>query len=54
MSTVRWPSWPIATARLKAIVVLPTPPFGAKTAMIRVAPPASGGLERLADVVDDG
>ena len=53
MSTVRWSSWPIATARLKAIVVLPTPPFGAKTEMIRVAPPALDGLERLADVVDD-
>ena len=28
MSTVRWSSWPSATARLNAIVVLPTPPFG--------------------------
>ena len=34
--TVRWPSWPSATARLNAIVVLPTPPLGAKTEMTRV------------------
>ena len=38
MSTVRCSSWPSATARLKAIVVLPTPPFGAKTEMTRVSP----------------
>ena len=30
MSTVFCPSWPIATAMLNAIVVFPTPPFGAK------------------------
>ena len=37
MSTVRWSSWARATARLKAIVVLPTPPLGAKTDMTFVA-----------------
>ena len=31
MSTVRSSCWASATARLKAMVVLPTPPFGAKT-----------------------
>ena len=36
MSTVRCPSWPIETATLNAIVVLPTPPFGAKTENTRV------------------
>ena len=36
ISTVRCSSWPKATARLNAIVVLPTPPFGAKTVMTRV------------------
>ena len=41
MRTVRLPSWPMATARLNAIVVLPTPPFGAKTLYIREAPPSS-------------
>ena len=35
MRTVRNGSWPIATARLKASVVLPTPPLGAKTVIIR-------------------
>ena len=40
MSTVRCSSWARATARLKAMVVLPTPPFGANTEMIRVAPAA--------------
>ncbi len=37
MSTVRSSCWASATARLKAMVVLPTPPFGAKTEMVRVA-----------------
>ena len=32
MSTVRCSSWPSATARLNAIVVLPTPPFGREDA----------------------
>ena len=36
--TVRGPSWPSATARLNAIVVLPTPPLGAKTVIIRAEP----------------
>ena len=31
ISAVRLPAWPKATARLSAIVVVPTPPFGAKT-----------------------
>ena len=38
MSTVRIPSWPTATARLKAMVVLPTPPLGAKIVTIRAVP----------------
>ena len=37
MSTVRCSSWPSATAMLNASVVLPTPPFGAKTEKIRDA-----------------
>ena len=47
MRTVRWPSWPSATARLNAIVVLPTPPFGAKTDMIRVPIVAWSALKSL-------
>ena len=38
MRTVCSSSWPMAQARLKAIVVLPTPPFGANTLMIRDEP----------------
>ena len=38
MSTVRWPSWPMATARLNASVVLPTPPLGANNVIIRAVP----------------
>ena len=38
MSTVRCSSWAMATARLNAMVVLPTPPFGANTEMIARRP----------------
>ena len=38
ISTVRGPSCPIATARLNASVVFPTPPLGAKIVTIRAAP----------------
>ena len=41
MRTVRWFSWPRATARLNATVVLPTPPFGANTLMTRFEVTAS-------------
>ena len=41
MRTVRLPSCPMATARLNAMVVLPTPPFGAKTLNRREVPPSS-------------
>ena len=47
ISTVRCSSWPRATARLKAIVVLPTPPFGAKTLMTRVLVKASSASKSL-------
>ena len=50
--TVRWSSWPRATARLNAIVVLPTPPFGAKTEKIRDEPVVDVGVELLADLGD--
>ena len=36
--TVRWSIWASATARLNAMVVLPTPPFGEKMVMTRVVP----------------
>ena len=39
MSTTRRPgSWLMQTARLKARVVLPTPPLGAYTVIVREAP----------------
>ena len=41
MSTVRGPCWPIATARLNASVVFPTPPLGAKIVIIRAEPECS-------------
>ncbi len=40
ISAVDAPSWAMLTARLKAIVVLPTPPLGAKTETTRQAPAA--------------
>ena len=52
MSTVRCSSWPIETARLKAMVVLPTPPFGAKTEKMRVLAFSWSVVERLADAAD--
>ena len=51
MRTVRGPSWPMATARLKARVVFPTPPLGAKTVTIRADPSARGG-GRLVHALD--
>ena len=44
MSTVRCPCWPIATARLNAIVVLPTPPLGANTDTTRDPPTPPAAL----------
>ena len=41
MRTVFCSSWPIATARLKAMVVLPTPPLGANTEMTASCRPRS-------------
>ena len=40
MSAVRLPAWLNATDRLSAIVVVPTPPFGAKTVTRRELPVA--------------
>ena len=54
MSTVRCSSWPIATARLKAMVVLPTPPLGAKTDRIRGRPVGRRGRELLLHVRRSG
>ena len=39
--TVRSPCWARATARLNAMVVLPTPPLGANTAIMRAVLAAS-------------
>ena len=52
MSTVFCPAWPIATARLNAMVVLPTPPFGAKIEKTRVASLDELAFELLADPGD--
>ena len=52
MSTVRCSRWPSATARLKAMVVLPTPPFGAKTEKMRVGPTSELARELLLDARD--
>ena len=52
MSTVLWPSCPTATAMLKAMVVLPTPPLGAKTVTIRADPSGLAGGGRLAHLLD--
>ena len=41
MRTVREPCWPTATARLNARVVLPTPPLGANSVIIRAVPKLS-------------
>ena len=47
--TVRCSTWAKATARLNAIVVLPTPPFGAKTRITRDVPVVGAAVEFLAD-----
>ena len=52
MRTVRWSIWPIETARLKAMVVLPTPPLGAKTEKMRVLAFSAVLLEELAHAAD--
>ena len=52
MRTVRSPSWPMATARLNARVVLPTPPLGANTVIMRAVPAASADGCRLLGVLD--
>ena len=54
ISTVRWPCWPSATARLNASVVLPTPPFGAKTEKMRDAPTVVVVSNSLRTGVDPG
>ena len=52
ISAVRLPAWPKATARLSAIVVVPTPPFGAKTVTSLELPADCGLLEQGLDAVD--
>ena len=54
MSTVRGPCWPIATARLNARVVFPTPPLGAKIVIIRAEPECSLVGGRLVDLLEAG